>query len=238
MVVFPCHGTVLGPSNLAVSGDIVGACVRALETSTGATGRCAWAQGAAGDISTRSTRRSRAQPEVERLGSLVAAAARRALGRAGPVAPVTSIGLERSVVPLPHRSTEQFAASDAVGPSARGDEDRSDAALAEEAAAVRKEREDGSRQPEHQAEVAVLRIGEEKLCFVPGEPFGSVERAIVEKTGLNELRVVGYSNGAPGYIFGPDEESAGGYEVMSSPLTAEAWGRVVAGAIKLVLSQV
>ena len=184
VVVFPCHGTVLGPSNLAVSGDIVGACVRALETSTGATGRCAWAQGAAGDISTRSTRRSRAQPEVERLGSLVAAAARRALGRAGPGAPETSIGLERSVVPLPHRSTEQFAASDVVGPSERGDEDRSDAALAEEAAAVRKEREDGSRQPEHEAEVAVLRIGEVKLCLVPGEPFGSVERAIVEKTGL------------------------------------------------------
>ncbi len=72
--------------------------------------------------------------------------------------------------------------------------------------------------------MAVLRIGEVRLCFVPGEPFGSVERAIVEKTGLNQLRVVGYSNGAPGYIFGPDEESDGGYEVMSSPLTAEAWG--------------
>ncbi len=45
-------------------------------------------------------RRSRAQPEVERLGSLVAAAARRALGRAGPGAPETSIGLERVCGPI------------------------------------------------------------------------------------------------------------------------------------------
>ena len=237
VVIFPCHGTVLGPSNLAVSGDIVGACTQALEASTGATGRCAWAQGAAGDISTRSTRRSRAQPEVERLGSLVAAAAQRALGRACPVAPEPSIRLGRAVVPLPHRSAEQFVAFDAVGPSARADEDRSEAALAEEAAAARNLRRDGSRQPEHDAEVAVLRIGEVTICFVPGEPFNSIERAVVEKTGLNELRVVGYSNGAPGYIFGPDEDRDGGYEVMSSPLTGEAGPRIVAACTKLVLSQ-
>jgi len=238
VVIFPCHGTVLGPSNLAVSGDIVGACIQALETSTGASGRCAWAQGAAGDVSTRRTRRGRAQPEVERLGSLVAAAAQRALGRAARVASEPSIGLERAAVPLPHKSVEQFAAFDVVGPSARDDEDRSEVALAEEAAAARNERREGGRQPEHEAEVAVLRIGDVTICFVPGEPFGSVERAIVEETGLNELRVVGYSNGAPGYIFGPDEERDGGYEVMSSPLTSEAWARVVAAGTKLVLSQV
>jgi hypothetical protein len=139
---------------------------------------------------------------------------------------------------LPHRSAEQFAAFDVAGPAARGDDDRSEAALAEEAAAARNQRLDGRRQPEHEAEVAVLSIGEVTICFVPGEPFGSVERAIVEKTGLDELRVVGYSNGAPGYIFGPDEERDGGYEVMSSPLTAEAWVRVVAAGTKLVLSQV
>jgi hypothetical protein len=151
--------------------------------------------------------------------------------------PEPSIRLGRAVVPLPHRSAEQFVAFDAVAPSARADEDRSEAALAEEAAAARNLRRDGSRQPEHDAEVAVLRIGEVTICFVPGEPFNSIERAVVEKTGLNELRVVGYSNGAPGYIFGPDEDRDGGYEVMSSPLTGEAGPRIVAACTKLVLSQ-
>jgi hypothetical protein len=174
---------------------------------------------------------------VERLGSLVAAAAHRALGRAGTVVPEPSIGLTRALVPLPQKSAEQFAAFDSVGPSARNDEDRSEAALAEEAAAARSQRRDGSRPAEHEAEVAVLRIGEVTICFVPGEPFSSIERAIVEKTGLNELRVVGYSNGAPGYIFGPDEDRDGGYEVMSSPLTAEAGTRIVAAGTRLVLSQ-
>ena len=61
VIVYPCHGTVMGPGNLAVSGDVIGAGVEALEAGTGAPGRCAWAQGAAGDISTRATRRERAR---------------------------------------------------------------------------------------------------------------------------------------------------------------------------------
>ena len=44
VVVYPCHGTVLGPDNLSVSGDIVGSCTRVLENRTGATRGCAWAR--------------------------------------------------------------------------------------------------------------------------------------------------------------------------------------------------
>ncbi len=99
VIVYPCHGTVLGPNNLAVSGDVIGAGVEALEAGTGAPGRCAWAQGAAGDISTRGTRRERAPREAQRLGSVVAAAAERAAGRA--VAVTGELSLERAMVSLP-----------------------------------------------------------------------------------------------------------------------------------------
>jgi hypothetical protein len=67
---------------------------------------------------------------------------------------------------------------------------------------------------------------------VPGEPFESIEREIVGRTGQKHLRVVGYSNGAPGYVFRPDEEHEGGYEVLSSPLTGEAGPRIVATGLE------
>jgi hypothetical protein len=205
VMVYPCHGTVLGPSNLAVSGDVIGTGVEALEAGTGTTGRCAWAQGAAGDISTRGTRRERTPREAQRLGLVVAAAAKRAAARAEPVIGEVPLGLERAVVSLPLN-----------GP----------------------ERSESPGQPEHEAEIAVLRLGELSLCFVPGEPFESIEREIVERTSQNHLRVVGYSNGAPGYVFGPDEENQGGYEVLSSPLRGEDGTRIVATGARLAARQI
>jgi hypothetical protein len=238
VLVHPCHGTVLGPSNLAVSGDIIGAGVEALEAVTGATGRCAWAQGAAGDISTRGSRRERTQQEAGRLGSIVAAAAQHAASRAEPVTGRLSLELERAVVSLPLKGFNQLAPCPDAPPPSRAEDDRSEAALLEEAMAAQRARRYGTRLPESEAEVSILRLGQLSLCFVPGEPFESIEREIVAGTGQKNLRVVGYSNGAPGYVFGPDEEHAGGYEVMSSPLTGEAGARIVATGSRLAMSPV
>ena len=237
VVVHPCHGTVLGPGNLAVSGDVIGAGVEALEAGTGAVGRCAWAQGAAGDISTRGNRRERTQPEARRLGSIVAAAAERAAGRAVPVTGELSLAPEQAVVSLPLKGPEQLAPHPVASPPPRAEDDRSAAALLEEAMVAQRARQDGARQPENEAEISVLRLGELSLCFVPGEPFESIEREMVEKSGQKNLRVVGYSNGAPGYVFGPDEEHEGGYEVISSPLTGEAGARIVAAGSRLAALQ-
>jgi neutral ceramidase len=238
VIVHPCHGTVLGPNNLAVSGDLIGAGVEALEAGTGATGRCAWAQGAAGDISTRSSRRERSPREAERLGLIVATAAERAVGRAEPVPGEPSLELQRAVVSLPLKGPDQLAPYPGAPPPSRDEDDRSEAALREEAMVAQRARQDGTRPPEIEAEITVLRLGELSLCFVPGEPFESVERGIVARARQKNLRVVGYSNGAPGYVFGPDEEHEGGYEVMSSPLTGEAGARIVATGSRLAALQV
>jgi neutral ceramidase len=238
VLVHPCHGTVLGPNNLAVSGDIIGACVEALEAGTGAQGRCAWAQGAAGDISTRGGRRERTQSEAKRLGSIVAAAAEDAAGRGEPVPGGPSLRLERAVVPLPLKGPGQSAPTSDARPPSRDEDDRSEAALLEEAMVAQRARAEGTRATEGEAEISVLSLGDLSLCFVPGEPFESIEREIVLKTGQAHLRVVGYSNGAPGYVFGPDAENEGGYEVLSSPLTGGAGARIVAMASRLATVQV
>jgi hypothetical protein len=233
VIIYPCHGTVLGPSNLALSGDVIGAGVRAMEAVTGATGRCTWAQGAAGDISTRGNRRERTPREADRLGSMVAAAAERAVGHAEPVAGELSLRLERAVVPLSLKGPGPLGPLPIAGPTARDEDDRSEAALLEEAMVAQRARRAGARPPEDQAEVSLLGIADLRLCFVPGEPFESIETEIIRESGQNRLRVVGYSNGAPGYVFSPAEEPEGGYEVLSSPLTGEAGAAIVAAGARL-----
>ncbi|WP_283139477.1 hypothetical protein [Rhizohabitans arisaemae] len=70
LVVLPVHPTVLPAANRRVSADLPGAVRRALRERLGV-----WvvvATGAAGDISTRHTRRGQDAAELERLGELVA----------------------------------------------------------------------------------------------------------------------------------------------------------------------
>jgi hypothetical protein len=85
---FSCHPTVLGAANLEYSADYPGALRRALrEDPALRDAPLLFLNGAAGDISTRFTRRSQDASEVERLGGTLARAARAALVEARPLAP-------------------------------------------------------------------------------------------------------------------------------------------------------
>ncbi|MCY0868795.1 MAG: neutral/alkaline non-lysosomal ceramidase N-terminal domain-containing protein [Desulfurococcus sp.] len=66
-VNFACHPTVLPPSNNMVSGDLAGAIMRLFEKTFRVS---IYLNGAAGNISTRFTRRSRDYSEVTRLAEL------------------------------------------------------------------------------------------------------------------------------------------------------------------------
>lgn len=69
---FPCHPTVMGADNLAISADLPGAFRRQLKILLGDTSWIALATGAAGDISTRHTRQGQGFDELERLGGQMA----------------------------------------------------------------------------------------------------------------------------------------------------------------------
>ncbi|MBR2888872.1 MAG: hypothetical protein IKC09_01180 [Oscillospiraceae bacterium] len=71
---FPCHPTVLPPANLQCSGDFVGCIPKYLD------GKMAvFCNGAAGDISTRFTRREATFAECDRMGQMAAQAIRACL---------------------------------------------------------------------------------------------------------------------------------------------------------------
>ncbi|MEU4324313.1 hypothetical protein [Nonomuraea dietziae] len=72
VVVLPVHPTVLPAANLLVSADLAGAVRRALKERLGPGVWVVVATGAAGDISTRHTRRGQDAAELDRLGAVVA----------------------------------------------------------------------------------------------------------------------------------------------------------------------
>lgn len=72
VVVLPVHPTVLPAANRRVSADLPGAVRRALRARLGPDVWVVVATGAAGDISTRHTRRGQDTTELARLGALVA----------------------------------------------------------------------------------------------------------------------------------------------------------------------
>lgn len=70
VINYPVHPTVLGPDNLYVTRDLVGALQDNVEERTGY--KTIYLNGAAANISTRFTRRSQSFEEAERLGRLAA----------------------------------------------------------------------------------------------------------------------------------------------------------------------
>ena len=66
---YAVHPTVLGPDNLLITRDLVGFAVDRVERALGMK-TCLFLNGAAGNVSTRFTRRAQSFQEAERLGSL------------------------------------------------------------------------------------------------------------------------------------------------------------------------
>jgi len=229
VAVYACHPTVLGPTNLAVSGDLFGATVGLLEEKLGPSVHCILAQGAAGDVSTRFTRVERTEQEVLRLAHILADRIVEALHNSLPV-PTSTVTLSRRSVKLPIKPQDTLPDLDIGSITAsrsRAEADRSIAALREEAEFMRRV------QPctEQPAELCCLAMGNLRLCFVPGEPFQVVDKALQSAVPDLTTAVVGYTNGASGYIFGEEDVLLGGYEVLASPLTSEACS-VIVGTLK------
>ena len=97
---FPCHPTVLSAANLWVSADFVGQIEKHLDADL-----TVFANGAAGDISTRFTRRESSFEECERMGKLAAEYITALLEGKSFAEPAPMAGLRR-IVTLPARQVE------------------------------------------------------------------------------------------------------------------------------------
>lgn len=244
MLGHACHPTVLGPANQLISADFPGAGLAIMGTALGPGVWTCYAQGAAGDVSCRFTRRGQTFDEVRRLGTILAGAGLLATARAEPAAGLPLAAGVRSVV-LPMRDLPPAEVS--VG---RLEEARAKVAELEQAGAgagairLAQSVVEGSvaeanlagewDRLEHEAELTAVRLGDAAILAVPGELFGSVGRAIRDRSPFAITLLVGYADGYIGYV--PDREAyeSGGYEALVTWLDPGAGEVLVDEAAKLL----
>ncbi|WP_226900041.1 sugar isomerase domain-containing protein [Nonomuraea phyllanthi] len=242
VAVSPVHPTVLPETNREVSADLTGGIRRALQ------GGDRWvvvATGAAGDISTRHTRRARDRAEIDRLGATVAehlpltAPPQDGLERPSVVAPASARPRPSVLAPasarvrLDPKRPEDLAAALAEAADARDAGERHRSVLRQGRAIARDLRSRGRTQP-YEIEVEAVRLGDVTLVAVPGELFLDLGEAVRARSAPDgsPVIVLGYTNGYLGYL--PSRGTPTSYETLVSPVAEGSGERVVEAAVEAV----
>lgn len=230
LVVSPVHPTVFGADSTAISADLNGSIRRAL-VSRGVP----WAvvaTGAAGDISTRHTRRERSPEELDRLGSLVADALEPAVAARGASAPSSPPRPVSERLELPAKPPGELP--DVLEPVSAGSAPADSRWLwvLRQGIQIAEELAQAGRTTPYEVEIAVLPLGGVALVAIPGELFLSLGEAIRDRLSPAATAIViGYANGYVGYL--PERDAGTCYEVLASAVALGSGERVVDSAVAL-----
>lgn len=227
LFTFACHPTVMGHENLFFTADFPGAARSSLGSVYPET-VFLFANGPAGDISARFTRREQTFAEVERLGRILAGEVLKAINSAESMVK-PRVGFKVHPMELPLRD---FPPPEEAQARIQRLEEKLEKLKAENAphGEIRKvftqwqgavgsadmaetlgERERVSTQ------VQRLTIGDLAIVGLPGEPFTRIGLAIKELSPYRHTTVLSYCNDEVGYF--PDHQAytAETYEALISP---------------------
>ena len=218
---YPCHPSVLGPSNNALSADFPGAAVAHVESETGAM--ALFVNGACGDINPRTKGGFEGVSALgAELGKAVVSGAESAQPLPGVEIVSVSSSLQLPLVDPPARSQlalEKLVLKSKMGlVKLAGRDVRSQLAMqgqldwAEDMLAVVR---DPDRSPTQRFEVQAIRVGSMALLGMEGEMFVRYQLQLEEAEEWQPLILCGYANGCIGYVPTADEYARGGYEVGS-----------------------
>lgn len=248
---YACHPTILNHDNLALSADFPGATRRvvraALIEATGVETPpvVAFLQGAAGDVSTRFTRRGNGFDEVDRQGGMLAGAVLSAVLGGAPRDAVPWV--RRTVVRLPTRPLPTAAAVRRTLSAAKsawrriGDADRSSpegriARTRYEGALALSALREADLPAEVELPITAVALGDVAWLHLPVEPFTRWADGIRAGSPFPVTRVVGYTDGYLGYLADEQAHEQGRYEALSSFFGPDAGEPVVAAALDLLRS--
>ncbi|MFL5624693.1 MAG: neutral/alkaline non-lysosomal ceramidase N-terminal domain-containing protein [Ktedonobacteraceae bacterium] len=241
---FPCHPTVLGAENLALSADLPGAYRRQLQALLGKDTWIALTTGAAGDISTRHMRQGQGFDELERLGELLAKQAYALLPSARPLKldlphiHDTVVALEQKepfsadkLAAYTHTVQERVSAELQAGNTAQA---RTLETVLQGLQAAQKRALTQGEQVRNVA-VSAAVLGECALVAIPGELYNNLGAKIKQGT-AQFVMLLGYTNGYVGYIPTREAYTEMDYEVLVSPF-APGSGERLENAIRMLLRQ-
>lgn len=238
LVHFACHPTILSAANRAISADFPGAIRKWTEQAVNQNRMppvVLFANGAAGDISTRFTRRAQDAEEVTRIGREIGIAAQKALYETvdvGPGMASASIGIELEGRVFDGVSQPELDTAD--GTHLNEAERRKAATRAQGAMLLEHLSRTDPHLIPHSAEIRAWRLGGLELVAIPGELFASLGERIVQAAPGPAL-VLGYANGYVGYLVDEVAEAAGTYEALASPFAPGAGEATAQAAIAAIL---
>lgn len=230
IVNYACHPTTLNAQNYLVTRDFPGYMCDAVTRVKGRRVQVAYAQGTAGDVSARWTRRGTSFAEAERLGHMLAGEALRVLETV-TTSPDLAVAAVSQDVSVP---TRRYPPEDVADRLLAAATDRLESLKAAGApygdvrtayvawqGADRTARMSRLHRPEQiDAEVALVRLGAMKVAMLPGEAMTRTGQEL--KAALGEPCIVlGYANDYVGYLVPAADEAQGGYEAGASFLAAE-----------------
>ena len=229
---YSCHPTILNFDNYYYSGDFISYYQREVEkVFEGAN--ALYAQGTAGNISTRHTRKGQGFEEAKRMGLLLAGEVIRLAALVDPIDDVELEAFTEKLV-LP---TKKFESDEACERKIREAEDK-----------IRKLKDDNA--PSNiqrtayvewqgatryfrfkkmvdfdfiETEMQLIRIGDWKIVTTPGEFFAEIGQAIRNLDTSGKTIVTGYTNGYIGYV--PDHHTymnPVGYELNAALVSEDA----------------
>jgi hypothetical protein len=241
---FPCHPTVLGATNLALSADLPGAYRRQLHALLGEDIWLGLATGAAGDISTRHMRQGQGFDELERLGKLLAQQAYTLLSTAQPLkldlpqvcdAVVT---LEPKEALAPNELTAYVQSVQAHVQAERQAGNIAQARTQEtvlQGLQAAQHRTPAQEEQARDVTVSVAILGACALVAVPGELYNNLGTQI-KRNSERFVLLLGYTNGYVGYLPTRAAYKQMDYEVLMSPF-APGSGEQLVNALETLLRQ-
>jgi neutral ceramidase len=249
---YTCHSTVLNASNLLVSADFTGLAMKTIESVVGHNTVAMFTNGAAGDISTRYSRREQTFMEVERLGKILAGEAIRILPNIETIPTVTLNGVSK-VLKLPRKNWPSLKAAREAFKASKEKLNalkRSEAAEAEIRTAfvdfqgsrmtlIRAEKlkqsvKDNASTKKVSTEVQALRINDTILVGIPGELFVEIGMNIKKKAETENIFIVGYANDYISYIITPEAYRLDILEKFMTETTAEGANKIQKTALELI----
>ncbi len=241
---YGCHPTVMGADNLQISADYPGA-ARAMLKGVYPQAVFMFTNSAAGDISTRFTRRSATFAEVTRLGQIMGAAVLQAMNTTEKFDP-QELNARVESIDLPLKTFPTVAESQRLLEEAKDVLSRMQA----ENAPVGELRKIVTKiegiqvlllqikyfqgKEKLQSELQSIQVGPLHVITVPGEPFSKTFLDIKQRIQPSQVILVGYANDYKGYFPESAPGLPGTYEDLVSPFSSQAALNIKELAIKLI----
>jgi neutral ceramidase len=228
---YACHPTILNADNLLYSGDLIGTVCALLEQQ--------WSiviglTGAAGDISTRFTRRQSSTAEVERMAGEVASAVLDADLQSfeGDLIAYARAQVTLPVKPAQNRQALQQTFAQAQARLEAMEQHPQRRVVEAELEGLQVQLNMGERPTEITTEVQVFRLGSAYIISLPGELFVEYGLHLINQLAPNPVLIAGYANDYIGYV--TTQEASDGYEADSAIVPAEAGNMLVQAALETI----